>query len=25
MPVLFLLILTLRATEWLLRRRWGVI
>ena len=25
MPVLFLLVLSLRASEWLLRRRWGVV
>jgi hypothetical protein len=25
MPALFLLVLAIRATEWLLRRRWGVV
>ena len=25
MPVVFLLALTIRASEWLLRRKWGVV
>jgi hypothetical protein len=25
MPVVFLLVLALKSTEWLLRRRWGVV
>ena len=25
MPVVFLLLLAIRSTEWLLRRRWGVV
>jgi hypothetical protein len=25
MPIVFLLLLSLRAGEWLLRRKWGVI
>jgi hypothetical protein len=25
MPIVFLLLLLLRSTEWLLRRKWGVV
>jgi len=25
MPIVFLLVLGIRASEWLLRRRWGVV